>query len=252
MRVGLIPPRGLEKTALATDFSLMLAQHKSSWTDDLIRTLRPSRYIVMDNGACEGDRVTNEELLDAASVFGADEIVLPDVMNDAAETLNLVDDFINEYVHTKTRKLMAVAQGLNLKQFQICINDFVDLEAISVIGLPRHMLGTLEDPVARLAVANWVNREFPGRFEIHFLGANVTFPQEIREVANIVPFVRSLDTSLPYTYTMLGVNFTDKEIPHPANIKRPSTYFTEDWSKQINHDRLNDNINTYLRWSYGE
>lgn len=252
MQVGLIPPKGFEHFALQSTFQLALPQ----LVDDFFPTYRQSRnqgdYIVLDNGAAEGELVDNETLLRLAGILDADEIVAPDVMRDAAGTVAETGRFLMWYKQAietgrySARKVMAVVQGTHLEEFKKCAHAYAMNEIVTTIGIPRLMLGinSLGLP-ARIEFANWLQYEFGNRFEIHLLGANPKWVREVSAAADDAPHVRSIDTSLPFTYALASMTLQEARLP----LMRVTDYFSRDWSKSANAGLVEKNIDTYMRWA---
>ena len=256
MKVGLIPPRGLEGYALESDFHLTLPIEETTTNREYMRVYGRAAargdYIVLDNGAAEGAMVTTERLLEEARRFDADEIVAPDEMRNPTATTEAVRQFLShlkrleETTEMPTYKVMAVAQGTKMRHFEECVEDFSSSSRIDVLGIPRHMLKTLW-LTSRCDLARWVEKEFPGRFEVHLLGANPLWMREISTVAREIPSVRSLDTSLPFTYALASIDL--EQARH--QFMRVKNYFTHDWFR-VDPSLVQKNIQTYLKWAEGK
>jgi hypothetical protein len=202
-------------------------------------------YIILDNGLAEDQMVSNEKLFQRAMHYRADEIVLPDVMEDAQATLDRSADFLAEF-HTEDFKFMGVLQSQgDIGSIHRCIEGFAKMPKVTALGVPRHLVD--KDLFMRLQVCQLLSDDYNrDRFEVHLLGTNSKKPHEIKGVANSYPWVRSCDTSMPYNYTMAGLDLSEAH----TQINRPPDYF--DVRRTLNADLLYKNIDTYKRWARGE
>lgn len=249
MQAALIPPKGLEATALHSKFHLVLPltdlMRSVAYMNTYKRAAGAGDFIVLDNGEAEGCPVTGEELLHAARTFKANEIVLPDVLRDQTGTVSRTQVFLEQYgSQLEGYQLMGVAQGINMGNFKWCVNRFAEMPQVTTIGMPRLMLQTVRSASARIDLANWITKKFPGRFQLHALGADGKHRKEIQWLSKYAANVRSIDTSMPYNYAIARADLAGS-VNH---INRPEMYFTASWSGKVNQKQLNSNIETYLRW----
>lgn len=248
MKLALIPPRGWESWALRSNFHLALAQVSNPYYSRAYEDAsKRADYIIVDNGAAEGTPVGDFKLYYQADRWGANEVVLPDVMYDGEATVarmkrykvNLRD---SAYLFEKFR-YMGVAQGRSLDEVKCCIDAFAEMRYVQTVGIPRHLITTLKSRFIRLALAEWIKRVHPNRFEIHFLGTNPSVPSEIYRAAIETPWVRSVDTSMPFNYAIAGVALS---MTAPA-IGRPQNYLIE--MQNMAPGLLRQNIITMQRWA---
>lgn len=250
MKLALIPPRGWERYALHSDFHLALAQVNNRFYDETYtRAADRQDFIVVDNGAAEGKPVGDFLLYSQAKKWGANEVVLPDVMFEAIETVRRAERFkanIDDSAYVfDAFNYMAVAQGNTINTVKACIDGLSELPYVSTIGIPRHLITTLRQRFIRLVLAEWIDKEFPKRFQIHFLGTNPSVPSEVARAARETPFVRSVDTSMPFNYAIAGVMLG---LTAPA-IGRPAGYLTD--MQNMTSGILKHNISTMQRWAAG-
>jgi hypothetical protein len=250
VKIALIPPRGLERHVLRSNFHLNLAVPACLSNPAYLETYRHARnrgdYIVMDNGAAEGQPAPDEAIVQHLSTFSAEEVVLPDVLGNAQATRDAVRSFVAQYYSfVRRHKCMAVVQGQDLVQVLDLIAYYNTVGHINTLGLPRRLAVTMQRAGIRIDLANLIKSMYPGRFEIHFLGAIPSWICEIKYVAKYAPHVRSLDTSAPFTYAMAG-----KEVSNPSvKLVRPKGYLTEQAS--ADESLLIQNIETLISWGRG-
>lgn len=248
MRVGLIPPKGLENLALRSKFHLALAipelMNRRVYSGMYSRASELGDFVVLDNGIAEGQPCNSTDLRIYAKRLEAKELVAPDVIKNAKKTVELVKMFFEE-PGLLPIKHMAVIQGKKVEEFKWCVEQFAEIPYVTTIGIPRHMLETLTSRACRIDMANWIADTFPDRFELHFLGTNPKWLGEVKSASKYCSHVRSVDTSMPFSYAIAGEELaTTKE-----EIIRPKFYFDRDWSRMVRSDLVLRNITTLLEWA---
>jgi hypothetical protein len=248
VKAALIPPKGYALTAMRSDVHLVLAQLTDVGYVDVYSDLPDDHYMILDNGAAEGGSVSDEKLLDVAAKYGADEIVVPDVMKDYKATLERKEAFFKTARLTGTGvKFMAVVQGQKLEELRQCVDDYIDDDRVDVIGIPRHLITTLSDPYARARLLTYIEGRYGGA-QVHLLGTNPAWPSEIQLLAQECTWVRSCDSGMPYYYTIAGERLDAPEAER-AHVGRQNDYFT--YKHDLYSYLLNANIDTYLEWASG-
>lgn len=212
------------------------------------------KYVILDNGAAESVHPLNASLIKIAGDFGVDEVVAPDVLSDKNGTVVKTSHFLNALMNSplwekKDVKVGVVAQGFDHKEAFKCVELLVNSylgDRIGVVYIPRLLVNSnhLE---ARLLLAHAIHVEWP-HLEIHFLGASRLWLQEPLAMATATPFVRSIDTSVPFTEAFysrpLGKNLQGKP--------RPDRYFGWATSSDIKLEIIEKNVRRYLGWTRGE
>lgn len=245
MRAALIPPKGYYWTATQySDYHLALAQIlDEEYRLTYSTTTFNYDFIIIDNGAAEGNAVDDETLLYRAAQIGANEIVLPDVMKDMKGTIDRVTQFLHANAFID-ENLMGVVQGTTMTEVEACIAFYVTNHRINTLGIPRHLITTLGDEHARTHILQHIQDKY---FEmpVHLLGTNTEWKEEVRDVALTFPWVRGVDSSMPYNYTLAGVDLNDAGV-----INRPEGYFERTWV--VDEELLESNILTFKEWARGE
>jgi hypothetical protein len=264
MKLALIPPVSQLHDIHLTDYQLMLphmlddVEYKEAYS---LVCKDPSQYVILDNGAAEGASVGHATLARLAQKYNVNEVVAPDVLRDAAATAARSTAFIT-YLKSLApgdweyqRRIGVVAQGANEEEAYECIMrmfDNSDIESwVDVIYLPR-LLVHQRDHMPRIRLAKKLNEAVNGNtpsgnapVEFHFLGASSFWPKEIRAAVDDVPFVRGMDTSMPYNY---GIWY--QSIDGGQQLQRPERYFQteldptqESWAAS--------NRNMMIAWAHG-
>lgn len=258
MKLALIPPISRLDDCKLTDYHLVLPQlffnyprYRAFYTELAIDL---DNYIILDNGAAEGYTCTYEELMRCALTLDADEVVIPDAIKQPEASEMLLQGFLEFLTRwgyePGTFKFMAVAQGDTWENFREYVHrvlmDDMNQPMVDTIGLPRHMLRTCKDHRARIKLATEIYDVYGSDAPaIHFLGASPLWTQELEYAVEEVPFVRGMDTSMPYVYGWYG-----QRIPTSQMIDRPNRYFElPAVASVIDPAAIDLNVKTMLNWT---
>lgn len=213
---------------------------------------RTGKYVILDNGAAESVKIKADRLAAMALDLGVHEVVAPDVLADMEGTVANTLDFLRwdgERLEDNKVKIGIVAQGSNFAEAMACVVTVMRsyyAYRVSVVYLPR-LLVTSKHPDARLMLAQAIHTRYP-ELEIHFLGASRKWLQEPVAMAEKVPFVRSIDTSVPFTEAyhgrLLGKTMT--------GLDRPDEYFEWATASDTKLEIIKKNVGRYLGWAKGE
>lgn len=101
-------------------------------------------YTILDNSLIElqGKALGIAEVCDMAEAMNVDEIILPDVFCNKDKTIVAYKDAINylakRYENKRIPfKIMAVAQGATIKEFEECFRFFDTCALVDTIGIPK-------------------------------------------------------------------------------------------------------------------
>lgn len=201
-------------------------------------------YVVLDNGAHEnktGEPIS--KLLELAVLIDADEIVLPDVLDDyigtveaTATALDQIEqnlELAKNFLDKKGRRIMLVPQGKDYDEWRRCLEKLLQLYDFMV----RSQDLSAEIPV--IGVSKDYDDVFPGGLHQAFLGELEGLRDEVdvhclgwpRDLWNFgrllhdFPWIRSTDSARAYVYALAGVRL-ELGAPYPEYPKRPSDYFS--------------------------
>lgn len=170
--------------------------------------LSEGKFVVLDNGECEGKRLSDDELVEMIKEIRPHEFILPDVMCDAEATLESTMVFLDEHPNLNYKlRLMGVPHGKTLEEWEACAYVMIADKRIRTIGVPK-VLSTLGSekqfgddfkPYAmRWHAVKYVQEqaEKMGRknLRVHLLGMNEK-PIIVKRIAYSFPIVRSCDTA---------------------------------------------------------
>ncbi len=242
MQVALIyPPALLKRYGATTKYHLVLPHlyQEKRYKDFYQKRSNEGDFIILDNGAAEGLEFGSKHLYTIAKGLGAHEIVIPDTLGDANDTIAKGLAF-SRYTRDGYRYMM-VAQGSTILEVMQTI-DMIATDNkfmyVTAIGIPR--LINQEDRHARFKVANFIEKhDYNRALEVHFLGAN----KHLDEVGYLAEtgVGRGIDTSAPIYMGLDGYVLANMDPWFP----RPKDYF----SMSKDHKVVRTNINTYLDWA---
>lgn len=160
-------------------------------------------YVILDNGVIEtGTPMPIEEIVRRANKIGAQELILPDALDDSNLTLDNACASIPYARKYFKGRLMAVPQGKTLEEWLDCVDLMLSLD-IDVIGIPKRLV-KIAGRDGRLCALRLLGRKLRG-LEIHLLGCwetpiEVTMIEQAVRRGEILP-VRGVDSTIPYVYT---------------------------------------------------
>jgi hypothetical protein len=149
-------------------------------------------FIILDNGAPEGELVSSTVLLEIANTIRADEIILPDVLYDS-ETTIMMSTQKDLLKAIPEHKRMVVPQGANWDEWRHCLTELHRRCRPATIGIPKWQQ-RLPDGRAYAIDLIKGHREW-SRCNVHLLG--LARPPAIEFAQLNYPTVRSVDTALP-------------------------------------------------------
>lgn len=252
MRVAVISHLGgLERWSSRTNFQMALA-HLVLESDRYATWFRTQAllgcYVVVDNGMLEGATLSMEEILRAAALVGASEIVLPDVLGDCVATMMATQWALREIPPTLRLQKMGVPQGETPERWLECYRAMCDTPNIDVIGIAGITDELFQNHGGRmglclaLSTLGLVRTGTP----YHLLGMK-SDPREVESYAACFPWIRSIDSQLPVLCGQLGVRFP--YMPDDGEWARPDGCL-DYLSKEVTNERLTDlNVETWLAWA---
>lgn len=251
MKLALITPiPELDRFATLSKVHLVLPEH---FDDDRYLQFYKYRrsvgdYVIMDNGAHEhAGPLPISELMMRAVELGPNEIVLPDVQRDAQATLAATSSAL-EWLTRNTKaydaagrpRLHIVPQGTSMDEWSGCrdalfhltrnflagTSGVVPLPRYPIVGIAKHHEDLITGGITRLVASCRVHPEI-NKSQIHLLG----WPRRlyaVKEVQQMYPEVRSVDTARPFTFAKMEVPVDRPPDPKSARYpERDVEYFTD-------------------------
>ena len=168
------------------------------------------KYVILDNGAAEGEELNYEDLLRAYDIVKPSEIILPDVLKDARKTIEKTIYFYEKHWNTVMRyKTMVVPQGKDLKEWISCFEELANTIPFTCVGVPKWLgaNGSLD----RIIAVDYLSR---CDVEVHLLGCNER-PGVIKKCREMNGNVRGCDSAFAYLCDKAGLPIITE------NTKRP-------------------------------
>lgn len=156
------------------------------------KELSECSYTILDNSLieCGCEAIDISTVCDMAELMEVDEIILPDVFRNGCATIASAMASLEYLKHRYDRipfRLMAVAQGNTVENFEKCFDFFNKCEAIDTIGIPK-ICSRLHPKGRPYFESLWLSTTK----DIHLLGLYYSFT-ELREYK--YPYlIRSVDT----------------------------------------------------------
>lgn len=155
-------------------------------------------YKILDNSLIEiGGALSMQDVLNAAEIIKADEVVLPDVFTDGEATIESTTDALEEYKEElKHYKTMAVVHGKTKDEWLRTFLYFSERPDVDVLGIPKVMHEQFTEnwqagrPRLLGEVIDLTDKD------IHLLGLWSSF-DELHYYGDDLEKIRSIDTSLP-------------------------------------------------------
>jgi queuine/archaeosine tRNA-ribosyltransferase len=228
-------------------YHLLLA-HDVAESPNLYRHALPKdSFVIMDNSIIElGYPVSPDVMHQALNVVHSDVIVLPDVIRDKQQTIELACEYANTYEAylVQGQKFMAVPQGRTLEELQECAWELNQLPGVAFWGVGRfvtQMLGTRKDFLNWLYITMRKDETVHERF-IHLLGFSDNLYDDIECCKKLG--VMGIDSAAPVREGQLGKLMSRH--PREAHSPRGKTWW-EDVSNEIKAETI-ANLSLIRHW----
>lgn len=250
MRIALIAPVNYLYYQLRTTYQLMLPQMMVDgiYRDHYLALRDRGDHIILDNGAAEGIDIPDVDLLKLALECGPlVDVAVPDVLGDMEATYNRFCIFFGGMEKLILGAEFAgrfgiVAQGKDIYQARTLVDKVMGTQWRPLIGtvfIPR-LLVQPGDLFARIRLADMIHDTWGARLAIHMFGSSPYFTREALAISVQAPFVRGMDTSMPFSATHRG-----QSIFSAINVRRPEGYFD---IRDLDEELLRRNIDSFLQW----
>lgn len=190
-------------------------------------------FIIVDNGAAEPgeERIPFEAVLNAAEYVHADEVILPDVLYDWAQTVALTThSAVLDQVPAKNR--MIVPQGTDFDEWVKCFKAIINKTEVRSVGIAKHMEKTAALKGGRAGIIKWLVYEgYTEWFDFHLLGVWDQPVLEVQRASRAYSAIRGIDTAAPIAYAQRGFDI------------RVDTHCSLDWTDtDASRDLVRSNI----------
>lgn len=247
-----IPTPNLKDLGKYNDYSFCLA-HLALQDRTYIDFYKKAKgYKIVDNSIFELDHaLPYADIIKAADILKANEVVSPDSFQNGPKTIKATEDFLKFFRAANLQekyKVMGVVQGSNIPSWVKCFTWMDKNPLISVIGISYVGCAAFaKDPTdSRVKAVKYAIDHIKPTKPLHLLGIGGN-PLEVA-LQSYFPQVRSCDTSIPIVDGYYKVRYDPKKGSSivPKN-KRPSDYF----NLNLTSDQLNDasfNMQCMKKW----
>lgn len=210
-------------------------------------------YLILDNSAHEfKEGCGPEELAAFARVLRAQEVVVPDVLDNGPATTERATDALETWFEngrnlmgTLNPSLMYVPQGVTRDEYFECMEELIRLQVYMarkrhlrrdfVLGISKDYqdftggLAEILEVAGRVKENLWDEKEI--KMSVHILGWHRDL-WVLRDLALQFPWVRSTDSCKPFQFAMAGIAL-DPHLPPPTYPGRHATeYFETELTKK--------------------
>lgn len=173
-----------------------------------------SAYILMDSGSFEGEQVSVDQINEGADALKADEIVLPDVLGSAGESLKRSWDALGKVA---TKRVMFVPQGTTTEEWYKCLHKWLSAwtkhawDQAYQLSIGVTSLGGVEG--VRIAL---LDAALKTNYPVHLLGLH-RLDEDTRVLLEraVKAGVRGMDTSTAFALGARGVLVA----PHAKKVR---------------------------------
>ncbi len=248
MKIVPIPPKTMFHEVCEQQpmqFALCHEVLQDSEYADMYASISDTHHVILDNGAFEmGTSDLTDNLLRAIELINPTEVVLPDRMFMADETLKMTEKFlsIHQYGALENRNLAGVAHGRNYSEFLMCATELANL-GINVLMIPKDYEAWSGGRSVLVAMVQHLN------LPIHLLGMEQDVLAHTKYAT--LDHVRSMDTVKPFTWALSNERFpaavyekhSNKVLSepfYPTNIRRPHDYFNVSMTPEQRSQAINN------------
>lgn len=255
VKLALIPPVSYLDTCMQTRTQLMLPHmmaNKEYAAKYRLFLNQSSQYVIMDNGAAEGEYMSPRKMIRLVEEYRPNEFAMTDYLADSKKTVKAAIDFLSAgsgFFRKSDIKVGLVAQGRSATEARWTVDTVLrspNGHLVKVIYIPR-LLVAHGGKRTRLEVAQDLAEAYP-EMELHLFGAAPSWPGEAYDAGKLGEAIRSMDTSMPYNYGFYGRRI--ESLVRRKAVARPQDYF--DLPREaFDRDTTMHNIETMKRWVRG-
>jgi len=208
-----LPIKNQNVLASLTDYDFVIAPICKKYPEYLsfnIAQRLKGRFVVLDNGAFEGELMDTDELIALAKEIHPQEIVAPDVIGDRKATIEHTKEFVEKFHEADLGniQIQVAPQGGSFDEWADCYRELANLPSVSTLGLSY--VGHFQNPED----GNWFGSNIVAqeatrlRFLYYLIGSRLLrsdkahhllglySPAALRQYSRY-PFLRSMDSSFP-------------------------------------------------------
>ena len=227
-KIAHIVPVGSLPKAMYTGYNMCLANiaiKNGDYAKHFKELVKNKQFVLMDNGAAEGDQLHIDDLIKCYQDVQPSEVVLPDTLCNGTDTIQksklALKEICEFYDGAVPFTFMAVPQGKTLEEWKECAEEMVRWPEIKAIGVSKFLPMHLKDNRARVSACFVLDDLFTKYrrydIEVHLLGCSES-PMTINSIHNLFPFVRGCDSAYAYICTQANVPIYDSTVRPTGEI----------------------------------
>lgn len=234
-----------------------LALESKEYFDFYKKQVTDGRFVILDNGANEGNQISGKQLIDLAIDLKVSEVIAPDTFQDAADTNEKLSVFckVPHYAELKKRniKIQAVVQGRNIVEAWQHFQFLENRQSVDTIGLgfkcydtTEFEHNTLSGMMSRIFLTNAIGHSSK---PVHLLG--LYNPIELKYQKKY-SWIRSNDSSAPIMLALKGFAYKEYLESMMYTFHKPQAHldFYELNERNINfNDLAIANMQTIKEWA---
>lgn len=176
------------------------------------------KFVLMDNGAAEGEQLSIEELVECYQLIHPTQVVLPDTLLDGADTLQKHLDalsYLHGYYGEKLPfSVMGVPQGHDFVEWHDCMLRMMAMGEISCLGVSKFLEMETGDREVRYEAVKAIE-EVDDMMEVHLLGCS-DGSRVVRKIFEDFPMVRGCDSAFVYLASQAGECICGMDVDRPV------------------------------------
>jgi len=204
--------------------------------------LQTAEFSILDNSCYElGEPIDSHTLYMLGEEYKPTHIVVPDMYQNMAGTVASVFRHIKEYGKASTPKFFAVIQGVTMREYTECFDEFVKEESIDIIGVNFR---TLSDGKSRQDfLKHLLDAGKFGLKKIHLLGCE-NASEFLEYDKEIMDKVHSVDTSAPIVHGWNLNQFTHTPFSYKKSNEKIAEHLFKNLSRQ-QYDMISHNVKMF-------
>lgn len=239
----IVPVKHLSETS-ANQYHMCLAHlvGNKEYRNHYIKMAKKGRFVLMDNGAAEGQQLNYAKLMESYKIIHPTEIVLPDTLYESGSTIQKSRNFLQFMQDTDNLdkyRIMAVPQGKTLDEWEACARIFIKDTRINSIGVSKFLNVATKNKYVRMMACYTLERLFKEYnrtdIEVHLLGCDEG-PLIVNMIKTNFKFVRGCDSAFAYLQAQANKTLTICDDSRPVGtIDFIGGEYLPDLAKYINN-----------------
>lgn len=181
---------------------MVLAQHLKDvqYANQYKAAKRKGDFIMLDNGAAEGEMVSISWLKEMAELIDADEIVMPDALRDSNKSIQL---YAQHHSAFPSNKKVVIVHGTSTDEMVACLRSYMTINpGFTTVGIPKYSYAFS----TREEITKKVIQAAGHLYNIHWFGIYSNPFKEV--IAAKQSGARSIDSGAAVAYAQHGIDIS--------------------------------------------